>query len=441
MAETPAEVAPVAPGPEAAPGWEAPPGSEGAYRFRCAACGAEAPWTSSRWRCRCGGPWDAVRGRPAALVPEELAGRPPGLWRYREALPPFDPEDVVSLGETMTPLVPAAFGDFPPLPAEVVSLGGRAGAGLSPAGSGEPAFWLKVDALCPTGSFKDRGVAMVVSHARRIGLREVFTDSSGNAGAALAAYAARAGIRCRVLVPTYASGPKVVQIAAYGAEVVRVPGTREDVARAALAEAERAEADARGGAPASAYASHNWHPLFLEGTKTLAYEVWEQLGFRAPDAFLAPMGYGSAVLGAALGFGELLAAGRIPRLPRLIGVQAAACAPVLHAARTGDAAVPGVAPARTVAEGVACARPVRGPALYQALASSGGGVVGVSEEAILEAWRALARQGWYVEPTAAVAAAGARAAADAGLVRAGEAAVVLLTGHGLKAGAVRPDAA
>lgn len=415
--------------------------TDDALWFACPACGASAPWTTPAWRCRCGGPWEVARTHPPRPNPPALdPGRPPGLWRYLEVLAPFDPEDVVTLGEPLTPLVPVALEALPALPVEIVPVpgpGGEPGAAApwgAPDGAASASIWLKVDGLLPTGSFKDRGVAMMVSHTRRLRLGEVFCDSSGNAGAALAAYAARAGIRCRVLVPAYASGPKVEQIAACGAEVVRVSGTREDVARRALEEAQAAEAEEPQGAGRAAYLSHNWHPLFLDGTKTLAYEIWEQMSYRAPDVFVAPMGYGSAILGAAMGFGELAAAGLIDRVPRLVGVQAAACAPVLDAARRGDPNVPGVPAARTLAEGVACARPVRGPALYRALAATGGAVVGVSEDTIGPARDALGRCGWYAEPTSALVAAAIPAVCRAGLVPPGGTAAALLTGHGLKAG-------
>ena len=153
----------------------------------------------------------------------------------------------------------------------------------------------KLDFMMPTGSFKDRGMTVMVSYLKSRGLDHVLEDSSGNAGASLSAYAAAAGMRCRILVPETASYPKIAQIAACGADVVTIQGSRQDVAEAALAMSAEIF-----------YASHNWQPFFVEGTKTLAYELWEQLGFRAPDNVVVPVGYGSNVLGCERGFAELL---------------------------------------------------------------------------------------------------------------------------------------
>ena len=156
----------------------------------------------------------------------------------------------------------------------------------------------------PTGSFKDRGMTVMVSYLKSRGVTEVLEDSSGNAGASLSAYCAAAGMRCRILVPETASYPKIAQIAACGADVVTIRGSRQDVADAALAMSREIF-----------YASHNWQPFFAEGTKTLAYELWEQLGFRAPDSVVVPVGYGANVLGCDRGFSELLRSGEIARAP------------------------------------------------------------------------------------------------------------------------------
>ena len=164
----------------------------------------------------------------------------------------------------------------------------------------------KLEFMMPTGSFKDRGMTVMVSYLKSRGLDRVLEDSSGNAGASLAAYAAAAGMGCRILVPETASYPKIAQIAAGGADVVTIKGSRQDVAEAAL----RQSAEIF-------YASHNWQPFFLEGTKTLAYELWEQSGFQAPDNLVVPLGYGSNVLGADRAFAELEHTGEIAAGPRI----------------------------------------------------------------------------------------------------------------------------
>jgi threonine synthase len=181
------------------------------------------------------------------------------------------------------------------------------------------------------------------------------------------------------------------------------------------------------------YASHNWQPLFVEGVKTLAYELWEQLGFRAPDNVVVPLGYGSNVLGCERGFAELLRGGEIATPPRLFGVQAANCAPYHVAFQAGvDRLVPTtVTP--TVAEGIASARPTRVGEVLRAVRESGGAIVAVTEAEIVEALRGLAARGLYVEPTSAAAAAGLTQLVARGAIRPRETTVLVLTGSGLKA--------
>jgi threonine synthase len=268
----------------------------------------------------------------------------------------------------------------------------------------------------------------MVSYLKSRGIDRVLEDSSGNAGASLSAYAAAAGLSCRILVPETASYPKVAQIAAYGAEVVAIPGSRQDVADAAL----RQSAEVF-------YASHNWQPFFVEGVKTLAYELWEQLGFRPPDNVVVPLGYGSSVLGCDRGFGELVRRGEISAPPRLFGVQAANCAPYDAAMRAGVLHLVPTAVAPTIAEGIATARPTRVAEVLRAVRASGGTVVAVDEAEIVEALRGLARRGLYVEPTAAAAAAGLSRLLAQGAIRPEETTVLVLTGSGLKASATIGD--
>ncbi|MBI4737239.1 MAG: pyridoxal-phosphate dependent enzyme [candidate division NC10 bacterium] len=356
----------------------------------CATCQAVAPPDTLRWRCPCGGLYDL---RATTAFPRDaLRERPQTLWRYREALPLPSGCDAVSLGEPITPLLPW---------------------------SALPGSHLKLEFLLPTGSFKDRGACVMLTRMKALGIRAAVEDSSGNAAAAVAAYAARAGIACRIFVPASASSGKLAQIATYGADVVPVPGSREDVAAAARQEAE-----------GSYYASHVFNPYFLQGTKTFAFEIWEQLGFRAPDQVILPVGHGTLYLGAYLGFRDLLKAGEIPRLPRLIGIQAEACAPLV-AAWCGR---PAAGPAVTIAEGIRIAAPDRAEAILQACRESDGELLTVSEDEIVSALFRLGRAGLYVEPTAAVAPAGALRLAAAGRLPAEGIAVIPLTGSGLKAG-------
>ena len=197
----------------------------------------------------------------------------------------------------------------------------------------------------PTGSFKDRGASVMLSLLRAQGVQAVLEDSSGNGGAAIAAYAAAGGMRAKIMVPASTSPAKTVQSRATGAEIELVPGSRQDCADAAMREA-----------ASIFYASHNWHPFFLQGTKTLAYELWEDLGFRAPDNVIVPCGAGSNVLGCGIGFAELLRAGQIDahaaHLRRPAG-ELRADRPRIP--RRRDA----VRPRPTIAEGTAIAQPIR----------------------------------------------------------------------------------
>jgi threonine synthase len=322
------------------------------------------------------------------------AGRPHDLCRYREALPVGD--DVVTMGEGWTPLLSVAFD-------------GRA-------------LLIKQEQLFPTGSFKDRGAAVLMTHLRELGVKRVVEDSSGNAGCAVAAYAAHAGIACDIYVPADTSPAKTAQIEAYGATLHRVPGTREDTAHAAL------EA-----AATCVYASHVYSPWFLHGTKTFAYEVAEQLGWTAPDTLVLPAGNGTLLLGASIGFTELARAGIVRHAPRIIAVQAAACAPLAGAFADGLDEPVEIHGSYTAAEGIGIATPARGSQVLAAVRASGGSFVTVSEQEIVGSLWDCCRGGWFIEPTSAAVIAGARRYARTAVP--GETVVTAFTGHGLKAAA------
>jgi threonine synthase len=285
-----------------------------------------------------------------------------------------------------------------------------------------PRVFAKLEGGQPTGSFKDRGASVTVAWLRSRGVREIVVDSSGNAGASFAAYAARVGMRARVFVPADASPAKLLQVRAHGAIVEAIPGPR-----AAAGEAARAALEGTG--PDVAYASHLWQPAFLAGTATFAYEVVEQLG-AAPDTLVAPLGGGTLLLGAALGFERLRAAGLIGRIPRLVGVQSAACAPLARAFHAGRDDAGPVEPRTTIAEGIRIARPPRAREILAAIRDSGGTIVEVADEEIVASLRRLLAEGLFVEPTSAAAHAGLTKVAEPG-----ETVVIALTGHGSKAAA------
>jgi threonine synthase len=360
-------------------------------RFICTSCQTSFPLTEHLWRCPCGGLLD-IEFTPAFPL-DRIARRKPGLWRYREAIPIRDDRNIVTLGEGFTPLTEMKM-------------------------EGVPVF-IKQEYLFPTGSFKDRGASVLLSRVKEEGVRVIVEDSSGNAGCALGAYSAAAGVECRLFVPAHASGAKLAQIRAYGAPLTLVEGPRENAALAA-----------RDAAREAYYASHAANPFFHQGTKTFAYEVCEQLGWQAPDTVVLPAGNGTLLLGAYLGFSDLLRAGIIFHMPKLVAVQAAGCAPLHDAFWKGADTVGSRAWGKTAAEGIAVARPVRGAHILRAVRDTGGEVLAVEEEEIAGAHREMARRGFFVEPTAAAALAGLRKyIRDKG--RSGIM-VSALTGHGLK---------
>ena len=362
----------------------------------CEICGQRMEEQSLPWRCPCGGP---LACDPAAFryAPDPSL---PGLWRYASSLPVADPKNAVYLGEGMTPLVPAKW-DY---------------------GTGKAEILCKMDTFNPSGSYKDRGAAVAISRLRELGLTRLVEDSSGNAGAAMAAYAAAAGIACDIFVPASASEGKCVQIAAYGASLRRIPGPRE----AAAAAAEEA-------AKSDYYASHNWNPYFPEGIKTYAFELFEQLGDQSPDNLVVPAGQGSLISGAWKGFSEIVAAGRTIKIPRIFGIQSEHCAPFCQAWTNGDATTSPFEKKPTIAEGIASAFPVRPSAVLNMVRGSKGAFVAVKEAEIWAAFEKLAQAGIYVEPTSAAALAGLSRLWEEGAIRHDECTVVLLSGFGLKA--------
>jgi threonine synthase len=317
------------------------------------------------------------------------------LWRYRAALP-FQPDDPITMGEGCTPLIGRTL-------------------------HGAPAL-LKCEWFMPTGSFKDRGASVMLSLLRAQGVPEVLEDSSGNGGAAVAAYAAAGGMHATIMAPASTSPAKTVQMRAHGAMVELIPGTRQDTADAAVRRSETVF-----------YASHNWHPFFLHGTKTLAYELWEDLGFRAPDNIITPCGAGSNVLGCEIGFSELLRAGEIDVLPRIFAAQPANCGPIAAAFLAGSDMPIATEILPTIAEGTAIAQPIRLTEVLGTLRETRGGAVALSEAEITAAMLNLARMGVYVEPTAAQAAAAFRRLLAAGTITPEQTTVLVLTGSGLKA--------
>lgn len=282
----------------------------------------------------------------------------------------------------------------------------------------------KLELTNPTGSFKDRGSSVMVSVAREQGVLELVEDSSGNAGASVAAYAARAGIRAQIFAPASASEAKLRQIRAYGADVHQIEGSREDTATAAVDYCR---------VHALPYASHAVSPYFLEGTKTFAYEVVldsEQTG-ELPSHIVFPVGNGGLLLGAWIGLKELQQAGRLKQMPRLHAVQAFAVSPIASAyAEKAWSAEPGTS---TVAGGIAVGAPARKEQVLDALRDTHGVAVSVEDSEMLR-WRGLLaeKEGIFAEPTSAAAFAGVERLVAMGVIGAEEVVLAPVTGSGLK---------
>ena len=321
--------------------------------FRCSSCDQPYPEKDVPYRCECGG----IFGAPQGLFfgPGRFAPGLPGMWAYRYSfgLPLSAP--IISLGEGSTPLVETKFFSRQ--------------------------VFFKLEYCNPTGSYKDRLVAPIVSFLVSQGITSAVEDSSGNAGAAFAAYSARGGLEAEIFVPESAAGPKLEQIRSYGAQVQVIPGPRSAATEAVMREVKQGRT----------YASHAYLPHGLAGIATMAYEIVSELG-RAPGPLLAPVGHGGLLLGLALGFRALQAAGVTAGLPILIGVQAENCAPMINSSSQKP----------TIAGGISVSEPVRAGELRALAEQQDIRFIPVAEKSILSGRDHLAGKGFYVEPTSAV---------------------------------------
>lgn len=330
--------------------------------FVCGTCGHREPVTTRKFRCDCGGLWELSAVLPP-FAREGIDREEWSMFRYHDYMA-LDGDEWrgITMGEGMTPIISYA-GDL----------------------------LFKMDYLMPTLSFKDRGAAVLIAHCKAIGVDRVVQDSSGNAGNSVAAYCARAGIRCEIFVPEGTSPKKIAMIRAHGAVCHVVPGDRDhcaDVCR---------EAVIREGAY---YANHVYNPFFYEGTKTYIYEVFEQLG-RIPRHILIPVGNGTLFLGALRGLVHLLESGVIQAMPTIIAVQSEHCDPLLQAHRQGRDLPVCVTPRHTLAEGIAIGKPMRGPEILRYARKYDVRFVHAPEDRIMQARAELAAKGIYCEHTTA----------------------------------------
>lgn len=356
--------------------------------------GSEYSLAEPRWRSDAGRPLWIDPG--PGITRSDIDTSINSLWRYHCALP-VKIHTPISLGEGRTPLIEADW-------------------------ESRSRVLLKLDFLNPSGSFKDRGTSVLFSYLRQKGITSVLEDSSGNGGSSAAAYGAAGGLDVKVFAPASTSPSKISQVKAYGAKVELVPGPRSASQDEAIRQSERK----------GFYASHNWQPFFLQGTKTLAYEIWEDLGFHVPDNVIVPVGGGSSLLGCWLGFQELVNSSQIASMPRLFAAQPLNCSPV-DARFVSGTDKPVDRPVRpTIAEGTSISRPLRLEQMIAALRKTRGGSVAVTESNIVRALGSLCDRGLFVEPTSAVAAAAFSLLLAEGRITPGEKTVVLLTGSGLK---------
>jgi threonine synthase len=330
--------------------------------YRCSQCELPYPSEGLPHQCpRCGG----IFALAAFTFPRDSLGlgNSLGIWRYQSAFGLTEDTPVTYLGEGDTPLV-------------LRNVQGK-----------RVAF--KMENLNPSGSFKDRGTAVLTSMLLMRGIKEVVEDSSGNAGASLAAYSAAFGIRSHIFVPAYASGPKINQMKASNANVISITGSRENAHQAAI------EYVKETGFP---YASHALLPFGLAGIASISFEIYEQLG-ELPGTIVTPVGHGSLFRGIQLGLQALQQQFDIQQEVKMVGVQPARCAPLV-ARWIGRPFGGGRKP--SLAEGTQILAPVHGEKILNSLQRGRDEMISIEEEEILLAFHSLAKMGFYVEPTSAL---------------------------------------
>ncbi len=378
-------------------------------------CRAEYQIDERLYVClRCGGLLDVDRSGPITVDPTSLrelwrqrlssleSRDRSGVWRFREFLPIDDDTPVVSLGEGNTPLYDA------PRSADYCRL---------------PELKLKHQGNNPTGSFKDTGMTVAVTQARKLGARMVVCASTGNTAASLAAYAARANLTCSIVVPGgQVSNAKLAQALDYGAKVVEIEGNF-DACMHAIRELSE---------DSSVYLVNSINPFRIEGQKTVAFELAEQLGWRTPDHLILPGGNLGNSSAFGKGFRELLSSGLIERQPKISVIQAEGAAPFARFYSHEQSAFVNEENPKTLASAIKIGAPVSWRKAWRAVRETGGSVITVSEQEIADAKAMIGRDGIGCEPASATTVAGIRKLVADGFITEHETVVGILTGHLLK---------
>jgi threonine synthase len=375
--------------------------------LRCRECGRTYAAEALHVCEFCFGPLEVaydLEGLRRTVTRERIAAGPPNMWRYADLLP-VSVDSPVDLGAGFTPLI-------------------RADRLAAELGLGE--VWVKDDTRNPTGSFKDRVVAVALTKARELGFKIAACASTGNLANSVAAHAARAGMESFVFVPHDLEAVKLLTTAVFGGHLIAIDGSYDDVNRLC---AEMASEFA-----AWAFVNVNVRPYYSEGSKTLAFEVAEQLGWRLPDHVVVPIASGSQLTKIDKGFGLLAELGLVDsgREVRISGAQAKGCAPVATAFAEGSDHVRPVKPA-TIAKSLAIGNPADGWYALEVVRRTGGAIAAVTDEEIIEGIRLLARtEGIFAETAGGVTVATVAKLAAAGVLRSDERIVVYITGNGLK---------
>jgi threonine synthase len=372
--------------------------------LECSKCGRRVSAATVQNLCSCGKPLFArydLRRAAATLKAGNLSARPKNLWRYQEVLPGGIP---LTLGEGMTPVLP------------VERLGGRIGL---------KRLYVKDESLNPTGSFKARGMAVAVAQARQLGAEILAAPTAGNAGGALAAYAAAAGLKAVIVMPADTPQANQLECRAFGAKVITLNGLISDCGRYV---AERKQ-------------SEGWYdvstlkePYRVEGKKTMGYELWEQFGGKLPDVILYPTGGGVGLIGMCKAFDEMQEMGWIGvERPRMVAVQAAGCAPIVRAWEQNRETADPIQNAATTASGLRVPGPLGDYLILRMLRQTKGTAIAVTDEEMLTAGCELAEtSGIYAAPEGAATVAGIRKLAASGWVKPEESVVLFNTGTGYK---------